>query len=100
MRRSKQSDAVRDTASKRIVQSAIEAILESQLEKNFDRKSSQKQAISRADWKPDALAREPTIDRAEKNSAHTRRRTRTARLDAWLLHPAVGPISFLGLMSL
>ncbi len=87
----------RDPSSKRVVQSAIESLL------SIDPKSSQKQAKSagaRADWKPDALAKEATIDRAQKNSAEARRRTRTARLDAWLLHPAVGPFSFLGLMSL
>lgn len=85
----------REPSSKRVVQSAIEAILESRA----DQKSPSKQAKSRGDWNPSALAKEVTIDRAQKNSAEARRRTRTARLDAWLLHPAVGPFSFLGLMS-
>lgn len=88
--------SARDPSAKRIVQSAIESILS----KSSEHESSQKQGGSRADWKPDALAKEVTIDRAQKNSAEERRRSRTARLDAWLLHPAIGPISFLGLMSL
>ncbi|MEO8874650.1 MAG: ferrous iron transporter B [Polyangiaceae bacterium] len=88
--------SARDPAAKRVVQSAIEAVLA----RKSDPKSSQKQVGLRADWKPDALAKEALIDRAQKNSAEERRRSRTARLDAWLLHPAIGPVSFLGLMSL
>lgn len=84
----------RDPSAKRVVQSAIESLI------CIDPKSSQKQGTLRADWKPDALAKEATIDRAQKNSAEAKRRTRTARLDQWLLHPAIGPFSFLGLMSL
>jgi ferrous iron transport protein B len=84
----------RDPSSKRVVQSAIESLLAAEA------KSSQKQAKLRADWKPDALAKSATIDRAQKDSAQARRRMRTARLDQWLLHPALGPFTFLGLMSL
>ncbi|MGH7326827.1 MAG: FeoB small GTPase domain-containing protein, partial [Polyangiaceae bacterium] len=84
--------SARESASKKIVQSAIESLL--------DREKAEKKPTSRPAWKPDALARSANRDHASKGDAEERRRSRTSRLDAWLLHPAVGPITFLGLMSI
>jgi ferrous iron transport protein B len=51
------------------------------------------------DWAPMDLARRVTLDVAGADVTITRRRTFTARLDAFLLHPALGPILFLGIMA-
>jgi ferrous iron transport protein B len=54
--------------------------------------------VSRVDFDPVEVAREVTTDVASE--AERRRRTLTARLDAVLLHPVVGPVLFVGLMAL
>ncbi|WP_437278479.1 ferrous iron transporter B [Sorangium sp. So ce375] len=51
-------------------------------------------------WDPDEVARAAYTDAATRDAAADRRRTFTARADAVLLHPVVGPFLFLGLMAL
>jgi ferrous iron transport protein B len=51
-------------------------------------------------WDPTKVAREVLRDAPKVTIAAERRRTFTARADAWLLHPFVGPVLFLALMSL
>ncbi|XXY46182.1 ferrous iron transporter B [Sorangium sp. So ce269] len=58
------------------------------------------QAPGAATWDPDGVARAATIEPSRRDAAAERRRTFTARADAVLLHPAVGPVLFLGLMAL
>ncbi|WP_437285516.1 ferrous iron transporter B [Sorangium sp. So ce406] len=53
-----------------------------------------------APWDPDAVARAAYIEPPHREAAAERRRTFTARADAVLLHPAAGPVLFLGLMAL
>jgi ferrous iron transport protein B len=50
-------------------------------------------------FEPDAVARHVIGDAPHVSEEARRRRTLTARVDAWLLHPVVGPILFLGLMA-
>ncbi|WP_437311848.1 ferrous iron transport protein B [Sorangium sp. So ce388] len=52
-----------------------------------------------AAWDPDVVARAAYIEAARRDAAAERRRTFTARADAVLLHPAAGPVLFLGLMA-
>jgi ferrous iron transport protein B len=52
------------------------------------------------DWDPVALAERAVRDASHVSDAIQRRRTRTARADAILLHPFVGPFLFVGLMAL
>jgi ferrous iron transport protein B len=54
---------------------------------------------ARTAWDADALARRAIQDRGAVSPEAQRRRTFTARVDAVLLHPVVGPVLFLGLMS-
>ncbi|WP_437599165.1 ferrous iron transporter B [Sorangium sp. So ce590] len=58
------------------------------------------QAPGAATWDPDAIARDATLEATRHDAAAERRRTFTARADAVLLHPAAGPVLFLGLMAL
>ncbi len=51
------------------------------------------------DWQPESLARSVVGDRQVVTTAAQKRRTFTARADTLLLHPAVGPAMFLGLMA-
>jgi ferrous iron transport protein B len=51
-------------------------------------------------WDPDAVARAAYVEAPARDAAAERRRTFTARADAVLLHPAVGPVLFLALMAL
>lgn len=51
-------------------------------------------------WDPASVAASVLRDAPAMTLAAARRRTLTARTDAWLLHPAIGPVLFLGLMSL
>lgn len=53
-----------------------------------------------ASWEPNLVARSVISERAELPSSAERRRTFTARADALLLHPALGPVVFLGLMAM
>lgn len=82
--------SARERTSKRVLESAIEAMLGKEREKR----------AGSADWKPESLARAVLRDHDKKGAAEERRRSRTARLDAWLLHPLFGPVFFLGLMAL
>ncbi|AUX26841.1 iron transporter FeoB [Sorangium cellulosum] len=50
-------------------------------------------------WDPDAVARAAYVEAPQRDAAAERRRTFTARADAVLLHPAIGPVLFLGLMA-
>ena len=84
--------SAREAASKKVMQSSIEAML--------DRQRGDISVAAKPKWKPDVLARMVLRDHADKGDAEERRRSRTARLDAWLLHPALGPVTFLGLMSI
>ncbi|XYH97011.1 ferrous iron transporter B [Sorangium sp. So ce1128] len=52
-----------------------------------------------AAWDPDAVARAAYAEAPRRDAAAERRRTFTARADAVLLHPAAGPVLFLGLMA-
>ncbi|XXY19359.1 ferrous iron transporter B [Sorangium sp. So ce216] len=58
------------------------------------------QAPGAATWDPDGVARAASIEPSRRDAAAERRSTFTARADAVLLHPAVGPVLFLGLMAL
>jgi ferrous iron transport protein B len=51
-------------------------------------------------WQPGKIAAEVITDVAKVTDVAKRRRLFTARADAWLLHPVLGPALFLGLMSL
>ncbi len=51
-------------------------------------------------WQPGKVAAEVITDVAKVTDVAKRRRLFTARADAWLLHPVLGPALFLGLMSL
>ncbi|MEO9142371.1 MAG: ferrous iron transporter B [Polyangiaceae bacterium] len=84
--------SARDADSKRVIEKAIDSLLGREKPENRPR--------NEVLWKPDALAKQVLVEHASKGSAEERRRNRTARLDAWLLHPVVGPVSFLGLMAL
>ncbi|WP_437295915.1 ferrous iron transporter B [Sorangium sp. So ce426] len=53
-----------------------------------------------AAWDPDEVARAAYVEPPRHDAAAERRRTFTARADAVLLHPAAGPVLFLGLMAL
>ncbi|WP_437763519.1 ferrous iron transporter B [Sorangium sp. So ce281] len=53
-----------------------------------------------AAWDPDEVARAVYVEPPRRDAAAERRRTFTARADAVLLHPAAGPVLFLGLMAL
>ncbi|WP_437528101.1 ferrous iron transporter B [Sorangium sp. So ce726] len=53
-----------------------------------------------AAWDPDEVARAAYVEPPRRDAAAERRRTFTARADAVLLHPAIGPVLFLGLMAL
>ncbi|WP_438040082.1 ferrous iron transporter B [Sorangium sp. So ce128] len=53
-----------------------------------------------AAWDPDEVARGAYVEPPRRDAAAERRRTFTARADAVLLHPAAGPVLFLGLMAL
>ncbi|AUX37501.1 MULTISPECIES: ferrous iron transport protein B [Sorangium] len=58
------------------------------------------EAPGAAAWDPDVVARAAYVEAARRDAAAERRRTFTARADAVLLHPAAGPVLFLGLMAL
>ena len=47
----------------------------------------------------DALARTVLVDKPDAKKAELRRRERTAKADAILLHPVLGPVLFLGIMA-
>ncbi|WP_437929031.1 ferrous iron transporter B [Sorangium sp. So ce291] len=51
-------------------------------------------------WDPDEAARAAYADAPARDATAERKRTFTARADAVLLHPVVGPVLFLGLMAL
>lgn len=51
-------------------------------------------------WDPVRVAATVLRDSSTMTLAAERRRTLTARTDAWLLHPVLGPVLFLTLMSL
>lgn len=50
-----------------------------------------------ARWSADELGARAVSDAAGADAEAERRRSRTARIDRWLLHPALGPIAFLAL---
>lgn len=50
-------------------------------------------------WEAHALAAEVVRDAEGASAAALARRTRTERVDAWLLHPILGPVAFLGAMT-
>jgi ferrous iron transport protein B len=50
-------------------------------------------------WDPDQIARDVVRDRADADEAVKRRRTRTARADRWFLHPVIGPVLFVAIMT-
>jgi ferrous iron transport protein B len=52
------------------------------------------------DWEPGPVAEEVVSDATKITPTAQRRRLFTARADAWLLHPILGPALFLGLMAL
>ncbi len=55
--------------------------------------------VTRPQWDEADLARRAVRDRGVPSPDAQRRRTFTARADAVLLHPLLGPVLFLGLMS-
>src|SRR5690606_23821999 len=57
------------------------------------------EAAAAPTWDPDAVARAAYVEPPRRDAAAERRRTFTARADAVLLHPAIGPVLFLGLMA-
>jgi ferrous iron transport protein B len=57
--------------------------------------TAERRSEERARWEPDELGeRAITRTRREETPRH---RARTARIDAWLLHPVFGPVAFLSL---
>ena len=48
---------------------------------------------------PDALGRSVLKDRSDASDAALRARVRTERIDRWMLHPYLGPLLFVALMS-
>jgi ferrous iron transport protein B len=52
------------------------------------------------DWDAATLAARVTTDTSGASDEARRRRTLTTRVDGFLLHPLIGPLLFLGLMSL
>jgi len=50
-------------------------------------------------WRPEDVARSVITDAAKVDAAAKRRREFTSRVDAWLLHPFLGPILFLSIMA-
>jgi ferrous iron transport protein B len=51
------------------------------------------------EWDPDTLAQQVVHERDDADALARRRRVRTARIDALLLHPVLGPVVFVGLMT-
>jgi ferrous iron transport protein B len=64
-----------------------------------DRLRDHEPPSARGHFDPAVLAREVVRD-VSSNDAAVRRRQLTARIDAVLLHPVVGPVLFIGLMAL
>ncbi|WP_437688366.1 ferrous iron transporter B [Sorangium sp. So ce176] len=85
--------SARDPAARGVVLDAITARLDAIA-------AGAAQAPGAAAWDPDAVARAAHVEAPLRDAAAERRRTFTARADAVLLHPAVGPVLFLGLMAL
>ncbi|WP_437646557.1 ferrous iron transporter B [Sorangium sp. So ce362] len=85
--------SARDPAARGVVLDAIAARLDAIA-------AGAAQAPGAATWDPDAIARDATLAATRHDAAAERRRTFTARADAVLLHPAAGPVLFLGLMAL
>ncbi len=83
------SVSARDTGTRALVLAAISKHL-----------ASAPRVASDAKWDPDDLAQAVVHDREAVTPEVARRRTFTARADALLLHPLLGPILFLGLMAL
>src|SRR5262249_1436531 len=50
-------------------------------------------------WAPDELAARVVTEAESADAEAARRRTRTARVDRWLLHPALGPLAFLAMTT-
>jgi ferrous iron transport protein B len=50
-------------------------------------------------WDPDELGARSIVDAPGASAEAARGRTRTARIDAWLLHPVLGPVLFLALTT-
>jgi ferrous iron transport protein B len=53
-----------------------------------------------SDWDPKQVAERAVKETGSASHDEKRRRTFTARADSWLLHPLIGPVLFLSLMSL
>lgn len=85
--------SARDPGARAVVLDAIAARLADVL-------ADVKASVTTAAWDPDALARAAYVDAPTRDAAADRRRTFTARVDAVLLHPALGPVLFLALMAL
>ena len=83
----------RDPVARAQVFASIEDAARGGLERTGERKPD---SIS---WDPDTLAREVVREVAEVDDVMRRRRTRTARADRWLLHPVIGPLLFLLIMT-
>ena len=84
------SVSARDPATRATVAQAIGARMKSGLR-------HRERAV---DWDPDKIARQVIRDAPGITETAQRRRLFTARADAWLLHPLLGPVLFLGLMAL
>jgi ferrous iron transport protein B len=82
--------SARDPASRDIVLDAVAALL----------RDAPKKAASTPDWDPKEVATKAVRETDKLSPQERRRRTFTARADAWLLHPLFGPALFLGLMAL
>jgi ferrous iron transport protein B len=80
--------SAREPATRARVLAAIEA-----------RRTDVPRAASEPAWDPASLARTVVADRPDVSATAHRRRSFTARADAVLLHPVVGPVLFLGLMA-
>jgi ferrous iron transport protein B len=84
------SVSARDPATRRSVLEAIAERLRDPLPPK----------ASRAEWDPHEVARNALHEMPRLSKFEKSRRTFTARADAVLLHPIVGPVLFLALMSL
>ncbi len=83
------SVSAREQATRDLVRAAIQRCLSEGL-----RRPSPVPALD-----PDALARQVVSERSRVTARARERRTLTARADAILLHPVIGPILFLGMMA-
>jgi ferrous iron transport protein B len=50
-------------------------------------------------WSPDEVGARVLAEAPSAGEEEARRRSRTSRVDAWLLHPALGPLAFLAITT-